>query len=171
MLICAAGDVHGALNRLYEDVLVFEAVIGIRFDCVLQVGDFRIWPDTSRIDRAARHHDGAGDFPTWLGEWRAVPRRTLFIKGNHEDFVWLDGQGGADVLPGLTYPRKSARRGVCQQDTRARPPAGPAPSAGLFLWPSPRASRRRRRWGPLHRTQSSRHARKPRRDRTGAGSA
>lgn len=105
MLICAAGDVHGALNRLYEDVLALEAGLRVRFDYVLQVGDFGIWPDANRIDRAARHHDGAGDFPRWLGERRAVPRRTLFIKGNHEDFAWLEGQRDGDVLPGLTYLR------------------------------------------------------------------
>ncbi len=105
MVICAAGDIHGALNRLYEDVLAFEAVLRVRFDYVLQVGDFGIWPDASRIDRATRHHDGAGDFPTWLGERRAVPRRTLFIKGNHEDFGWLEGQQDVEVLPGLMYLR------------------------------------------------------------------
>ncbi len=105
MLICAAGDVHGALTCLYEDVLAFEATLAARFDYVLQVGDFGIWPDASRIDRATRHHDGAGDFPRWLGEGRAVPRRTLFIKGNHEDFAWLEDRRDDDVLPGLTYLR------------------------------------------------------------------
>jgi hypothetical protein len=105
MLICAAGDIHGAINRLYEDVLAFEAVLEARFAYVLQVGDFGIWPDPSRIDRATRHHDGAGNFPAWLGERREAPRRTVFIKGNHEDFVWLDGRRDADVLPGLTYLR------------------------------------------------------------------
>jgi hypothetical protein len=27
MLICAAGDIHGAMDRLYEDVLGFEAAL------------------------------------------------------------------------------------------------------------------------------------------------
>jgi hypothetical protein len=40
MLICAAGDIHVAMDRLYHDVLAFEAFIDVRFDCVLQVGDF-----------------------------------------------------------------------------------------------------------------------------------
>jgi len=34
-----------------------------------------------------------------------VPRKTLFIKGNHEDFVWLDAQHDPEVLPGLFYLR------------------------------------------------------------------
>jgi Icc-related predicted phosphoesterase len=29
----------------------------------------------------------------------------VFIKGNHEDFVWLDAQRDAELLPGLTYLR------------------------------------------------------------------
>lgn len=64
MFICAAGDIHGAINRLYEDVLAFEISLGIRFDWVLHVGDFGVWPDAEDIDKATRKHDGAGDFPT-----------------------------------------------------------------------------------------------------------
>lgn len=103
MILCAAGDIHGALDRLYDDVLAFEAALGVRFEWVLHVGDFGVWPDPARVDRATRHHDGAGDFPVWLTERRAAPRRTLFIKGNHEDFVWLDAQSGPEILPNLFY--------------------------------------------------------------------
>lgn len=105
MLICAAGDIHGAIDRLYHDVFAFESSLGVRFDYVLHVGDFGIWPDPNRIDKATRHHDGAGDFPAWLREGRRTPRPTLFIKGNHEDFVWLDEQHDPEVIPGLIYLR------------------------------------------------------------------
>ncbi len=105
MIICVAGDIHGAMDRLYQDVLAFEASLGIRFDYVLQVGDFGVWPDPSRIDKATRLHDGAGDFPAWLRDNRSAPRPTLFIKGNHEDFVWLDARPDLEVLPGLNYVR------------------------------------------------------------------
>jgi predicted phosphodiesterase len=105
MLICVAGDIHGAMDRLYQDVLAFEASLAIRFDYVLHVGDFGVWPDPSRVDKATRRHDGAGDFPAWLGDNRRVPRPTLFIKGNHEDFVWLDSRPDVEVLPGLGYLR------------------------------------------------------------------
>lgn len=86
MFICVAGDIHGAMDRLYEDVLAFEESMGARFDYVLHVGDFGVWPDPDRVDKATRKHGGAGDFPIWLAENRAVPRPTVFIKGNHEDF-------------------------------------------------------------------------------------
>jgi predicted phosphodiesterase len=103
MLICAAGDIHGAMDRLYKNVLAFESLLGVRFDYVLHVGDFGIWPDPSRVDKATRRHEGAGDFPVWLSENRGAPRPTVFIKGNHEDFVWLDSRAKPEVLPDLTY--------------------------------------------------------------------
>jgi hypothetical protein len=109
MIVCGAGDIHGALDRLYADVLDFEASLGVRFEWVLHVGDFGVWPDPSRIDGATRKHDGAGDFPAWWAERRPAPRRTVFIKGNHEDFVWLDAQPDPQVLPGLFYLRNGTR--------------------------------------------------------------
>jgi predicted phosphodiesterase len=112
MLVCAAGDIHGALDRLYADVTAFEASIGACFDWILHVGDFGVWPDRERVDSATRKHDGAGDFPTWWGERRPVPRRTVFIKGNHEDFVWLDAQTDPEILPGLLYLANGARLDV-----------------------------------------------------------
>lgn len=105
MVICAIGDTHGAIDRMYDEILAFEADLGVRFECVLHVGDFGIWPDPSRIDKATRKHDGAGDFSTWFEEHRTAPRRTVFIKGNHEDFDWLDEQHVDEILPGLHYLR------------------------------------------------------------------
>ena len=103
MILCAGGDIHGALDRFYEDILGFEGALGVRFEWVLHVGDFGVWPDPERIDRATRDHEGAGDFPTWFAAGRAVPRPTVFIKGNHEDFAWLEERKGKEVLPGLTF--------------------------------------------------------------------
>lgn len=103
MLLVAAGDAHGRLDRLYDDVLAFERALGRSFEHVLHVGDLGVWPDPARLDRATREHDGAGDFPRWLAEQRAVPRPTTFIQGNHEDFSWLAGREGAEILPGLQY--------------------------------------------------------------------
>lgn len=53
MLLCAAGDIHGAIDQLYRDVLAFENALGLRFDVVLHIGDFGVWPDPNRVDRAA----------------------------------------------------------------------------------------------------------------------
>lgn len=108
MIICAAGDIHGALGRFYDDVLAFEAALGTRFDWVLHVGDFGIWPDPSKIDGASRRHGGAGDFPTWHTEKRGMPRPTLFVKGNHDDVAWLAARGGPEILPGLWHLRNGS---------------------------------------------------------------
>lgn len=105
MMLCTAGDAHGALDRLYADVLDLERAIGVSFDWVLHVGDFGIWPDPDRVDKATRHHDGAGDFPRWIADAHEAPRRTVFIKGNHEDFEWLDARPTREVHPGLHYLR------------------------------------------------------------------
>jgi hypothetical protein len=82
MFMCAAGDIHGARDQLYDDVLAFEEALGVRFDYVLHVGDFGIWPDPNRVDKATRKHDGAGDFPVWFAENRAAPRPTKTSPGS-----------------------------------------------------------------------------------------
>lgn len=50
MLLCAVGDIHGAIDRMYEDILAFETVLGMRFAWILHVVDFGIWPDPLRSD-------------------------------------------------------------------------------------------------------------------------
>jgi predicted phosphodiesterase len=120
MILCAAGDIHGRMNLLYEDVLAFEVALGVRFDWVLQVGDFGVWPDLTRIDRATRKHDGPGDFSAWMAERRSVPRPTVFIKGNHEDFDWMDSQHVSEILPRLFYLRNGFATNIFQGSTRIR---------------------------------------------------
>lgn len=44
---------------MYEDVLAFETALGVRFEWVLHVGDFGVWPHANRIDKATKKHDGA----------------------------------------------------------------------------------------------------------------
>lgn len=105
MILCAAGDIHGGLDRMYAGVLALEAALSVRFDWVLHVGDFGVWPNPDRVDGATRRHDGAGDFAAWFAEQRRAPRPTLFIKGNHEDFVWLEERPSSEVLPDLHYLR------------------------------------------------------------------
>jgi hypothetical protein len=120
VILCAGGDIHGALDAFYLSVLAFEEALGLRFDWVLHVGDFGIWPDPSRVDGATKRHDGAGDFPAWVSERRAAPRPTVFIKGNHEDFVWLDAQPRSEVLPGFHYLRSGTAMDLAVGDDQVR---------------------------------------------------
>lgn len=104
MIICVAGDVHGAVDKFYEYVLRFEQTLGENFEWVLQVGDFGVWPDPKKVDPVTDRHAGPGDFHRWLSMGSPVPRRTAFIQGNHEDFDWLAKNGvRGEILPGLVY--------------------------------------------------------------------
>ena len=106
MILCAAGDVHGKIHLLYENIRRFEAHLGVTFAGVLQVGDLGIWPYADRVDRATRNHGGAGDFPEMWSSFEPVPLTTVFIKGNHEDFEFL-GESERfphrPMLPNLYY--------------------------------------------------------------------
>ena len=103
MLIAAAGDCHGQLDRLYQIIEEMEGDLGRQVDVVLQVGDFGIWPNPDHVDKATRKREGAGDFPRWWQTRRAAPRPTWFIAGNHEDFGFLTGLHNTQLLPGLHF--------------------------------------------------------------------
>lgn len=103
MLLCAAGDCHGQLTLLYEGVEELEREIGRRVDLVLQVGDLGVWPDAKQIDKATVRHNGPGEFPAWFKRGAQMPRPTVFVAGNHEDFEFLTRRGTGEVLPGLTF--------------------------------------------------------------------
>ncbi len=69
---------------------------------MLQVGDLGVFPDRARLDRSTRRHveqDPAGlgflyDFMNHHGEMarflEEVSCPLLFVRGNHEDHLWLD---------------------------------------------------------------------------------
>lgn len=102
VLLCAAGDTHGRLAELYDGVLDLEEDAGRRVDLVCHVGDFGIWSHASELDKATRKRNQVGDFPEWYRMRKAVPRPTLFVPGNHEDFDLLQRyRTGDQLLPGL----------------------------------------------------------------------
>ncbi|HEC25304.1 MAG TPA: hypothetical protein ENI54_04770 [bacterium] len=106
MNICVAGDVHGRMDMLYESINNFELELKIRFDVVLQVGDFGVWIDGKNHDGITKLHNGTGDFPEWYKHKRAVPIKTYFINGNNEDFDFLDAvklSGEFEIIQNLFY--------------------------------------------------------------------
>lgn len=117
MLLWAAGDIHGALGRLYDDVVAFEVSLD------------------ARVDGATHNHEGAGDFSRWLAEGRAAPRPTLFIKGNHEDFDWLEGLvggRGARRLPRPVGPRPAGHIAARLRAAALHPGKGGARSGAVW---------------------------------------
>jgi len=106
MLICAAGDMHGKIDLLYREVAAFEQRLGRSFSLVLQVDDLGVFPDPAKVDRKILDHGGAGDFPAWWLAKKHAPVPTIFIKGNHEDFDFLEPRGQSSnraILPELHH--------------------------------------------------------------------
>jgi len=64
------------------------------------------FPSTSSHSKVFARPAGCADRgPRAVTDNRKAPRPSLFIKGNHEDFVWLDSRPQPEVLPNLSYIR------------------------------------------------------------------
>lgn len=113
MIIAAAGPVNGNIRDLY-------AKLDLQTDWVLCTGSLGAWPDKSKVNRASKRFGGAGDFPEMYFKQEAVPVRTIFVRGPHEDNRWLtdrQGRGGLDILPNLTL-LMTGYKTVIDQDIR-----------------------------------------------------
>jgi hypothetical protein len=117
LTIAVAGDVHGHLTLLYRVLRRFEQEEGEEIDLVLQVGDLGAFPPPFRLDRAtarfaekdpdelgfASYYAGEGEAEEVFGPYAEEARRfgadLWFIRGNHEDFVFLDETAGKSREP------------------------------------------------------------------------
>jgi 3',5'-cyclic AMP phosphodiesterase CpdA len=99
MLIGFLGDVHGQAFHALALVLTWQQVYGRRFDLVVQVGDMGAEPEKEPADLPDYDPYGA-DFAQLLRATgaraarlqrlrRYLARPVYFLRGNHEDFVWL----------------------------------------------------------------------------------
>lgn len=106
MLIAFLGDVHG---RVFHAVAAFAELqerLGRQLDFLVQVGDMGAFPDPARMDEFTKRYlevdPSEADFARLLqagGERVAQVGRMRdrlggaihFVRGNHEDFDWLDG--------------------------------------------------------------------------------
>lgn len=102
MLICAVGDAHGEFDAMYAAVEALESEVGRRVACVVHVGDFGVWPDPDHLDEATERHGDRGGFRTLLRAG-SVPRRTIFIAGNHEDFDYLAARRSNALVENLEF--------------------------------------------------------------------
>ncbi|MDA8158909.1 MAG: metallophosphoesterase [Deltaproteobacteria bacterium] len=106
MNICAAGDVHGRIDKLYGCIKKFESELNTNFDVILQVGDFGIWINEFYHDGITKFHKGTGDFPAWYKEKKTAPVKTYFVNGNNEDFNFLNSiklSGDLQIIKNLFY--------------------------------------------------------------------
>lgn len=105
MRIAFIGDMHGRAFHALAAVLTMEEQLETPFDLILQVGDFG-YPDPARADAPTQRYlavDPAeadlarllaadGERAEALSHLRArLPGPIHFLRGNHEDFSWLQG--------------------------------------------------------------------------------
>lgn len=102
MHIAVFGDLHGHILLALQCCARWQQETGQQLDLILQVGDLGVFPDRTQLDRATRRHSEHD--PTVLGfldgfttphsEVAAILDKLrcnlLFVRGNHEDHVWLD---------------------------------------------------------------------------------
>jgi hypothetical protein len=115
--VAVLGDVHGHLTLAFRVLCRWEQETGASLDLVLQVGDLGAFPPPFRLDRATRrfaekdpdelgfadYYEGGPDAQA-LFDPDAAKRfdaSLVFIKGNHEDFEFLEevGRGAQEPVP------------------------------------------------------------------------
>ncbi len=87
---------------MYAAVEALESEVGRRVACVVHVGDFGVWPDPDHLDEATERHGDNGGFRKLLRAG-SVPRKTVFIAGNHEDFDYLAKRRFNRLIDGLEF--------------------------------------------------------------------
>lgn len=102
MRVAVAGAIDGDIVKFYEEV---DKIPG-PLDWILCTGNFGVWPDRNRIDKATRLKGKVGDFAKlYVSGWIA-PVPLIFVAGSHEDHRWLkhrESRGDLEILPGITY--------------------------------------------------------------------
>jgi hypothetical protein len=105
MLAAFFGDTHGNINTMYSMVAVWEKRTGLEIDLVVQVGDFGFWLSEDSVDKMTAKHAEVliekmadrgdairavcGDYPDYILGELVAPKKTLVIRGNHEDQEYL----------------------------------------------------------------------------------
>ena len=93
MILAIAGDLHGALDALFDRIRSWEARSGRRIDLILQCGDLGAFTSRSALDGKTRRR--IREDPTELGAEdylagsRAASHEVWFVQGNNEDFDLL----------------------------------------------------------------------------------
>jgi predicted phosphohydrolase len=96
------GDIHGRIALMYTLAFLYQNESGIKLSGILQVGDMGAFPNPDKIDKATAKYakkdpDELGFqkfcIQTEEGEFylnRENTPNTYFIRGNHEDFDYLN---------------------------------------------------------------------------------
>jgi len=122
MFVALFGDVHGAIDVMYEWCLAWQRRTGRTLAAVLQAGDMGAFPSAERLDKATAKK--AQKDPTelqiidYIAGRKTAPIETIFVHGNHEDFEFLAEHRNGYIDPagrifylasGGTYTLKQGR--------------------------------------------------------------
>jgi predicted phosphodiesterase len=102
MIIAVFADVHGRVQLAFKLCARWQQETGEQIDLILQAGDLGAFFSEARLDKATRRY--AQSDPSELGFLRdfvqydplieqdlaRIPAHLVFVRGNHEDHVWLD---------------------------------------------------------------------------------
>jgi hypothetical protein len=101
MIITLAGPAEGHLDRLFDAGKADEAA------WIVCAGDFGVWPDPMRRDRAARQHGGNEFASRYVGsDSRLIKIPVLTVAGVHEDHRFLKERIAAnntEILSNVHY--------------------------------------------------------------------
>ncbi len=119
MLIAVFGDLHGKIRLAYTLCKRWQKEHKSQIAFILQAGDLGVWPDTTKLDKATIRHIESDEnelgFIDFLNGSKTLDDLFLdneflpdmyFIKGNHEDFDFLQQFKGilpVDVYHKLNY--------------------------------------------------------------------
>ena len=104
MRIAIVGSLYGNLSETYKTLgkLVYET--GIPIEWVLSTGNFGVWPDPLRADRASK--ENPGEFLDYLVGKKTIPIPTLMVAGKHEDHLWIERmvrRGDGELVTNLHF--------------------------------------------------------------------
>jgi hypothetical protein len=83
MKILLAGPIEGAIDALYAHAAELSP------HWIVCAGDFGIWPDPERMDRASRQHAVKDFSKHYVGMGEPLNISTLTVAGVHDDNKWL----------------------------------------------------------------------------------
>lgn len=90
MIIAISGQIFGNIFDMYTKVADLEKTLPEPISWVLQIGDYGIYPDKLRWDRAMKLNNTPDDFQKIYSGQVNVRKRTLIIPGTHDDHKWLE---------------------------------------------------------------------------------
>ena len=115
--VAILGDLHGHITLAYRLLKRWEEENRKQLSAIFQVGDFGAFPPPFRVDKATMrfyqkdpdelsfvdYFEGSKEADEILGESatpnRRIDARLYFIRGNHEDFEYLNGLSEMDGTP------------------------------------------------------------------------